>query len=44
MKNDDLFREIGQGLVISIMFCLAPLFFVWEFITCIYESLRKNNI
>ncbi len=42
MKDNDLFREIGQGLVMWIMLCLAPLFFVWEFITSLYECLRKK--
>lgn len=27
MKDDDVFKEIGQGMVIWVMLCLAPLFF-----------------
>ena len=42
MKDDDLFREIGQGVVVWIGLCLMPLFVVWEIITGIYEFLRKK--
>lgn len=42
MKDDDVFKEIGQGMVIWVMLCLTPLFFVWEFLQAMYFLFKKR--
>lgn len=44
MKDDDVFKEIGQGMVIWVMLCLAPLFLFGNFYRqCIFYS-RKGKV
>lgn len=42
MKDDDVFKEIGQGIVILVMLCLTPLFFVWEFLQTMCFLFKKK--
>ena len=43
MKDNEIFKEIGRGVVIWIMICLIPIFVIWEFLSAILSGLKKNK-
>ena len=43
MKDDKIFKEMGQGVAIWIMICLTPIFVVWEFLFAILSVLKKSK-
>lgn len=42
MKEDDLFREIGMGVVIWLTLAFLPVIFVWELFSSIYQGIKRK--
>lgn len=42
MKENDLFREVGQGVVIWLTMMFLPVIFIWELFSSIYYGVKKK--